>query len=58
MALGAFSIIAAIFNFNWFFSTNSAAIFVKWFGKKGARIFYGLLGLCLISAGASIFIYK
>ena len=51
MALGAFSLIAAIFNFDWYFETNGAATFVNKFGRKGARIFYALLGLALISCG-------
>ena len=57
MALGAFSLIAAIFNCDWYFETNGAATFVKKFGRKGARIFYALLGLALISCGTLGLIY-
>ena len=40
IALGLFSIVAAICNF------------VNWFGRGGARIFYALLGIGLIACGA------
>jgi len=53
--LGLFSFIAAIFNLNWFFSTNGAATFIKWFGRAGARVFYALLGLGLVAAGVAGF---
>ena len=44
IALGLFSIVAAICNFDW--------TFVNWFGRGGARIFYALLGIGLIACGA------
>ena len=51
IALGAFSLVAAIFNFDWYFETSGATTFVNKFGRKGARIFYALLGLALIGCG-------
>lgn len=57
IALGAFSIIAATLNLEWYFSTSAAHTFVKWFGRKGARIFYFLLGLTLIICGTLGFYY-
>lgn len=51
IALGAFSLIAAIFNFDWYFETSGATTFVNKFGRKGARIFYALLGVALIGCG-------
>ncbi|MDD4516260.1 immunity 17 family protein [Massilibacteroides sp.] len=51
LSLGAFSLIAAIRNSDWYFSTHGAKMFIKWFGRSGARIFYGLLGLTLIACG-------
>jgi hypothetical protein len=44
---GAFCIIASILNWNWFFENRRAYIFVKLFGRTGARVFYSLLGICL-----------
>lgn len=49
--LGVFSLSAAIFNYNWYFNTQGAAMFIKWFGRGGARIFYAILGLVLIACG-------
>ncbi len=51
IALGLFSLIAAIFNIDWYFKTDGAKTFVRWFGHNGARIFYALLGIALITCG-------
>ena len=53
IALGGFSIIAAILNLDWYFQTHGAMTFVKWLGRKGARIFDVLLGLGLIACGVA-----
>ncbi|RHJ92142.1 immunity 17 family protein [Parabacteroides bouchesdurhonensis] len=57
IVLGAFSIIAAVFNLDWYFQTSGAATFVKRFGRGGARVFYVLLGLALIACGVAGFLY-
>lgn len=57
MALGLFSLVAAIFNFDWYFQTSGAATFIKLFGRQGARIFYALLGLGLITCGVLGLLY-
>lgn len=57
MALGAFSLVAAIFNFDWYFETSGAMTFVRWLGRTGARIFYALLGLGLLVCGALGLLY-
>jgi small neutral amino acid transporter SnatA (MarC family) len=44
---GAFCIIASILNWNKFFENRRAYLFVKLFGRTGARIFYSVLGLFL-----------
>lgn len=51
IALGLFSVVAALFNFDWYFETSGAMTFVKWLGRGGARIFYFLLGLALVTCG-------
>ena len=51
IALGLFSIVAAIFNLDWYFKTSGAMTFVNWFGRGGARVFYSLLGVGLIACG-------
>lgn len=49
--MGAFSLVAAAFNFNWYFESEGVMMFVRRFGRKGARIFYAVLGLVLIAGG-------
>ena len=51
IALGLFSIVAAIFNLDWYFKTSGAMTFVNRFGRGGARVFYALLGVGLIACG-------
>lgn len=57
IALGVFSVTAAAFNFEWYFQTSGAMTFVNKFGRKGARIFYALLGAALIACGVIGLIY-
>ena len=45
---GIISILAAILDWNWFFNSQNARFFVQYFGRKHARLFYGILGLMLI----------
>ncbi len=51
LSLGCLSVLSAIFNFDWFFRTSSAAPFVNWLGRLGARMFYAVLGLAMIACG-------
>jgi hypothetical protein len=44
---GLFSIVASILNWDWFFNNRRARIFLKMFGRTGARVFYIILGLFL-----------
>ena len=48
---GLFSVVAAYLNLDWFFDHRKSQTFVTWFGRTGARIFYGVLGLALITCG-------
>lgn len=57
IALGIFSIVAAALNIEWYFQTSGAMMFVRWFGRRGARIFYALLGLALVACGTLGLIY-
>lgn len=45
------AILASIFNWDWFFNNRKAYIFVKLFGRNGARIFYVLLACGLVYLG-------
>jgi small neutral amino acid transporter SnatA (MarC family) len=57
VAAGAVSLTAAVFNFDWYFQSRKASTFVHWFGRNGARVFYGLLGVALIAAGLWFLLY-
>ena len=45
ISIGVFSILASIFNCDWFFNHRKAEFFVRTFGRNGARAFYFVLGL-------------
>ena len=46
---GIFALSAAITDWDWFFNGKRAAVFVKSFGRKGARTFYAIVGVLYIS---------
>lgn len=48
LILGLLSISASIFNFKWFFTSENGKMFVKLFGRKGARVFYGIVGILIL----------
>jgi hypothetical protein len=49
--VGLFSMAGGIFNWEWFMTNRRARLFVKIFGRSGARIFFGILGLGFIIFG-------
>ena len=53
---GAFSILASVKNWDWYFNNRKARPFVRIFGRTGARIFYGLLGIFIIVVGVVAFV--
>ena len=48
---GAFAMLGAVCDWDWFMNNRKARFFVKVFGRNGARVFYALLGLALIVIG-------
>jgi small neutral amino acid transporter SnatA (MarC family) len=54
--VGMFTIVCALRDFDWFMESRKAWIFVKLFGRKGARVFYMILGATLIFVGIQIFL--
>jgi hypothetical protein len=50
-ACGAFAICGAFFNWEWFMDNDKTVIVVNLFGRTGARIFYGVLGIALVVMG-------
>ena len=52
---GILSFVSAALGAKWFLESRSAAAFRRHLGPRGARLFYGILGLLLIGAGIMIF---
>lgn len=50
---GTLALSAAVLDMDWFLNSENVRPIVKYMGRKGARIFYGFIGLLLIAAGLS-----
>ena len=53
--LGTLSICAAIANWDWFFNTENGKAIVRIFKRKGARIFYVILGILIWIMAISVY---
>ena len=51
IAVGAFSMLGAICNWDWFMNARKARLTVKILTRSGARVFYGILGLGIAVLG-------
>lgn len=47
-AIGIFCLLAAIFDWEWWFSSRRARVFVDLLSREGARVFYGIFGVIFI----------
>jgi hypothetical protein len=47
VAGGAFSVLGAVYDWDWFMNARKARFVVKILTRKGARIFYAALGLVI-----------
>jgi hypothetical protein len=54
MAAGLFSVAGGIFGWEWFLNNRKARLWVKLFGRGGARVFYVVLGLVIAGLGVGI----
>ena len=54
LTAGIFSIVAALRNWDWFFENWRATLFVRLFGRDGARVLYVILGIGLIILSISL----
>lgn len=52
---GIVSLLAALLDWEWFFTARNAQFVVRNVGRRQARLFYGVLGLILIAT--SVFFY-
>ena len=51
-AIGLFSLMGSVMNWDWYFNNRRARGVVAIFGRNGARIFYGILGIFIMAIGA------
>lgn len=51
MGIGVFVIIASVANLDFFFNHRKSKLFLKLFGRQGARIFYTIFGLAIFTFG-------
>ena len=51
IAIGAFSIMASLFDWDFFFNNRKAQLFLRLFGRTGARIIYTIIGLGIFLVG-------
>lgn len=52
-AVGLFSVAGAYFNWDWYMNNYRARFFVNLFGRRGARIFYAVLGTAMFIFGVT-----
>lgn len=52
--IGLLTLLGAIRDWDWFFNHPRARLFVNWFGREGARTFYGVLGIVIMVMSACI----
>ena len=50
--VGLFTIAGGTFDWDWFMGHWKARLFLKIFGRNGARVFYIIFGLCIAGLGA------
>lgn len=55
---GIISFLAALLDWNWFFSAQNIQFVVRSVGRKWARIIYGVLGLILIGVSILLFNFR
>ena len=54
---GILSLLASVFNWNWFFTAQNAQFIVRNVGRKRARLFYGLVGLIMLGLAFYFFFH-
>lgn len=54
--VGLLSVLAAIYNWNWFFTAQNTQFIVRNVGRKQARWFYALIGILMMGTGIFFFL--
>jgi hypothetical protein len=53
IAIGGFVVCGAVLDWNWFFKNSRARPVVFWLGRRGARVFYAILGGAFAGIGSA-----
>lgn len=53
--IGSLSVLASIFNWDWFFTAQNTRYIVNNVGRKRARLFYAALGILMIATACYFF---
>lgn len=56
VTVGLLAVLAALFNWDWFFNARNSQFIVCNVGRSRARLFYALLGLLMIATGIFFFL--
>lgn len=56
VCVGLLAVLAALFNWDWFFTASNTQFVVSNVGRPRARLFYALLGLMMIGTGVFFFL--
>lgn len=54
--IGLLSVVAALFDWDWFFTAHNTQFIVSNVGRRRARLFYAVLGLLMIATGIYFFL--
>lgn len=54
--IGLLALLAALFNWKWFFTAQNTQFIVANVGRKRARLFYALIGILMIATGVLFFL--
>ena len=53
--VGLLALLAALFNWDWFFTAQNTQFVVANVGRKQARLFYAVIGVLMIATGVFFF---
>ncbi|MBQ5895085.1 MAG: immunity 17 family protein [Bacteroidaceae bacterium] len=56
LLVGLTALLASLFDWEWFFTTENIRFLVKKFKREGARWIYGIIGMLFIAAAIYFFI--
>ncbi|MDM8154375.1 immunity 17 family protein [Bacteroides gallinaceum] len=54
--VGTLALLAALFNWEWFFTAQNTRFIVANAGRKRARLFYAAIGILMIATGVFFFL--